>query len=252
MEPVTIERAYIVAGGDIKHRVTIPASDIKVVDGVTYLHLSTVPTYMANLLAVRNGGERSLSHTDIIETICQLRNDKLSGVLAQAHPADGLCVFNPKWQRKITDKAKYELPETIEIGLPPHGDIPGRCMQVLLGHKRSGPLYVRFDTEHIDYLRAVCAYQLQTGSVKRRRSTKKLGDTQGDDQSDGSPPTFDTDVDEHEPKLDEHVSMVEHDGVENHWSQATTVEYDGDDRLQCSHGAAPARTHKISSYFMKK
>jgi hypothetical protein len=245
MEPVTIERAYIVAGGDIKHRVTIPASDIKVVDGVTYLHLSTVPTYMANLLAVRNGGERSLSHTDIIETICQLRNDKLGDVLAQAHPADGLCVFNPKWQRTNTDKAKYELPETIEIGLPPHGDIPGRCMQVLLGHKRSGPLYVRFPSSSMRLSAANWVRQAST-------FTKKLGDTQGDDQSDGSPPTFDTDVDEHEPKLDEHVSMVEHDGVENHWSQATTVEYDGDDRLQCSHGAAPARTHKISSYFMKK
>jgi len=173
MDEITMERAFVISGSAMKNRVVIPAGDTKEADGKVYVHVSKEPNYMSNLLANRIANARVLSHTNVIETLTELRNDKLSAMLAKSMPLEQLDIFKPR-KKKMTSGDKAELPASVQVMMPQQGDIPARPINVLLGSRGlCAPLYVELTAGNIIYLRQVCQWQIQTGSIKRRRFNKK-------------------------------------------------------------------------------
>jgi hypothetical protein len=282
MEPMVVERAFVISGGGMKHRVTVPASDTKDVDGKTYVHLAKSAHYIASLLANRIGSERALARTDVVETITELRNAKLRAMVAKHDPQEQCSIFKPKVNVRISVSVKARLPTSVEVTLPKYGDIPGRPISVLLGNKTTAPLYVALTGESIAHLRKVCQWQIQDGSIKRRRLEKKVPcdiedppedceDAEGDDDyesaHDDSPPT----VDHHHEDFEMIPSLVEQpceqDGVQDD-SASTHDSHVGGDLVEGGDAItpptsidcnvtieatnAPVRTHSIASYFRVK
>ena len=57
-------------------RVVIPAKDLKEQQGMTFMHVSSVSTYMLALCCSAQHGRRPLSKTNIVEQLTALRNAK--------------------------------------------------------------------------------------------------------------------------------------------------------------------------------
>ena len=77
MDPYVIEKSFTIHGGGMLRRVMIPARDLKEQDGMTFIHVSSVPTYMIALCCSGSQhGRRPLSKTNVVEKLTALRDAK--------------------------------------------------------------------------------------------------------------------------------------------------------------------------------
>jgi len=78
MEPYIIEKSFTIHGGGMLRRVVVPARHLKEEDDMTFMHVSSVCTYMIALCCSGpDHGRRPLSKTNIVEQLTALRNAKM-------------------------------------------------------------------------------------------------------------------------------------------------------------------------------
>ncbi len=166
-------------------RVVIPARDLKAQDGMTFMHVSSVSTYMIALCCSAAHGRRPLSKTNVIEQLIDLRNVQ---TIANAPPVqeelrsfkDAGCV---KVRDRLKNKVMDEISEVATILSPTIGDAQGIEMKILGFNVRQGfnancaPLYVELDPENIAYLRNACQWQIEHCDFKRHKAQKKVEDS---------------------------------------------------------------------------
>ena len=194
-DPIEIKHCVQISGGGLGRRVTIPHELLKQDSGVTYIHCSTVPKCIASLFVGRgNGGgveERRFSRTNVFEVITKLRNAKIDEHTQPPEPQETLiiCGGNNKPKRVSADK-KLEALVSIEVDAPAFGEVQGIAMRVMMGWKKSAPLFIELNQRNIAYLRDACQYQLDSGEIKRTRIKKRLtecvsNDNISDESQDG-------------------------------------------------------------------
>ena len=155
MPPFVIEESLAISGGDMQHRVTIPAKHIEKVDDTTFIHVSTVPNYAAVLFAGRRDTKtRVLSKTSVFEQLVSLRNDKVQELIQTKSVAtENLAIFDgtaPKRTRLAAD-TKMGCPDTVTIRTPAIAGAIGIRMKVISSWKKTSPLFIEVDLEHITY-----------------------------------------------------------------------------------------------------
>jgi len=254
MEPYTIEKSFTINGGGMLRRVVIPAKDLKEQEGMTFMHVSSVSTYMLALCCSGpQHGRRPLSKTNIIEQLIELRN-----VHTTAPPVnERLKSFTPKTKRP-KNLLLDEIAAVETILSPTIGDVQGIEMKILGFNPGRGfnakcaPLYVELDPENIAYLRNACQWQIDHENIKRRKTEKKVVESV---DVDTDPDGVNADVDVN-AEVGESVD-VEADVEEVGSTQQTESPPQQEDReRQCDTGLqTPVKAtdkSKITSFFMKK
>jgi len=257
MEPYTIEKSFTINGGGMLRRVVIPAKDLKEQDGMTFMHVSSVSTYMLALCCAGSQQvRRPLSKTNIIEQLIELRN-----VHATAPPVpERLNSFAPKATPRPC-RANVIVDEIAGVGTivsPTIGDVQGIEMKILGFNPGRGfnakcaPLYVELDPENIAYLRNACQWQIDHENIKRRKTEKKVVESV-DVETDPDGVNADVDVN---AEVGESVD-VEADVEEVGSTQQTESPPQQEDReRQCDPGLqTPVKAtekSKITSFFRKK
>jgi len=184
MEPYIIEKSFTIHGGGMLRRVVVPARHLKEEDDMTFMHVSSVCTYMIALCCSGpDHGRRPLSKTNIVEQLTALRNAKMKVDIASigaATASDDLDAFDGLAAKKPSKKARLSAAVAnvgiVTILTPTIGDVQGIDMKVLGGHQKWAPLYVELDPENIAYLRSACQWQLEHEDFKRLRNKKKVVD----------------------------------------------------------------------------
>jgi hypothetical protein len=259
MEPYVIEKSFTIHGGGMLRRVVIPARDLKEQDGMTFMHVSSVSTYMIALCCSAAHGRRPLSKTNVIEQLIDLRNVQ---TIANAPPVhDELRSFknanSVKGRDRVKHKAVDEISAVATILSPTIGDAQGIEMKILGFNARQGfnakcaPLYVELDPENIAYLRNACQWQIEHENIKRRKTEKKVVEpVDVDADSDG----VNADVDVND-EVGESVD-VDADVEEVYSTQQTESQPPEDRDGRCDRElATPVKSSeksKITSFFRKK
>lgn len=225
-------------------RVVVPARHLKEEDDMTFMHVSSVCTYMIALCCSGPGhGRRPLSKTNIVEQLTALRNASAdTKAEAESDEFDSFSgMSRPRKKQKLADAINNM--GVVTILTPTIGDVQGIDMKVLGGHQKCAPLYVELDPENIAYLRSACQWQLEHEDFKRLRNKKKVVDC------------VDVDPDcKHEEIGGEHVNHVDVDGVD---SPAQTESPPPKEHLELQRGprlATPVKskhTNLITNFFKR-
>ena len=167
---------------------TIPLVDISTVEGKTYHAFNKTDSLTSRLLGVsyfvagedgKRTAERTLSRTNILETLMGLRNAALDDY------KQSLLVKDLD-KEALTDAAEAPVPvptkqkrksiqlfdlEPLQIEAPAVGEVAGVTMSAL-GKDAASPLYLEVKAENLQYLRGVVEHQLKKDSIKRLSSRK--------------------------------------------------------------------------------
>lgn len=178
VDPIEIKSCLQVSGGGLGRRVTIPPELLKEDNGSTFIHCSTVPKCIASLFVGRGTGagaeERRFSRTNVFEVITKLRNAKINEHTNSREPQETLNICGSSTKpKRISADQKLEAPVSVEIDAPRFGEVQGISMRVMLGWRKSAPLFVECTPANIAYLRGACQYQLESGGIKRTRAKKR-------------------------------------------------------------------------------
>ena len=171
-----IEATVTVSGADLRNKVTIPASHLSTESGHQFFHVFTYPRWAAVLFGTTSSKtERSLSRTDVIDQITQLRNSKLNDLITEKQPQQALSNFRcTTWSKRLKTEHKMSLPQMVSVRTPDIGEVRGIDVRVLLGWKQTAPLWVELTAESVAYLRQACMWQIMNGEFKRTKIPKKL------------------------------------------------------------------------------
>lgn len=234
MPELTIEKTVTLSGGELKHRITVPAKFLQEDDDRLFMHLSTQPPYMQQLVGRRMGNERVMSRTNVIEQLMKLRNDKISQLLGASPGMVSAHIENKP--KRIKTETKIEIPSTIVIDAPTIGDATSVSMTILMSWKKTAPLFVELDTVAIAYIIKACRWQLSNGAVKRDVATKKIKSTGADDNDAHENIEEETNDDCVEEETDE----IEEEAVETQSSDGADMHGGGgiDDRAPCESASA--------------
>jgi len=157
-------------------RVVIPARDLKEQDGMTFMHVSSVSTYMIALCCSGpQHGRRPLSKTNVVEQLTALRNAKTVTNKRVQEELQAFKTTDAKENRKLQsgpllkrkfDTSRKEI-EVDTIQSPTLGDAHGIEMKILkMPYRKNAPLYVELDPENIAYLRNACQWQIEHGDFR--------------------------------------------------------------------------------------
>ena len=164
-----------ISGGGMHHRVIIPFTHIKTIDGRRFMHLSAVPHFASTLFGcARNNTvaktDRPLSNTDIIQRLTDIRNSKIDNAISEiSTPRGGHRLGKHMPSKRLTTAVRMQIPSAMEIVAPDVGTVAGITMRVMTSHKRS-PLYMELVSDNVKYVLAVCMAQIESGDVKRYRT----------------------------------------------------------------------------------
>jgi hypothetical protein len=189
MEPYIVEKSVTIRGGGMPRRVVIPARDLKEYEGMTFMHVSTVSTYVTALVSSGpQHGRRPLSKTNVIEQLSALRNattvidmpavqDKLQAFGSMSRSAK-----SANWsERKKLNSKQMTTCEVDTIQSPTLGDAHGIEMKILKWpYRKNAPLYIELDAENLAYLRLACQHQIEHCDFKRHKAQKKVEDSVDD------------------------------------------------------------------------
>ena len=249
-----IEKSFTIHGGGMLRRVVIPARDLKEQDGMTFMHVSSVSTYMIALCCSGpQHGRRPLSKTNIVEQLTELRNAK---TIANEPVQEDLqsCSTVGQQRKRKQYNALIMVDKDIWVDTilsPTLGDVQGIEMKILRESAKCAPLYVELDPENIAYLRNACQWQIEHENIKRRKTEKKVVEpVDVDADSDG----VNADVDVND-EVGESVD-VDADVEEVYSTQQTESQPPEDRDGRCDRElATPVKSSeksKITSFFRKK
>ena len=191
IEPMMYTR---VSGGELGRRsVLIPQAHTTDECGKMYLHVTCVPNFAQALFAPNIGGlsnirrkGRPLADTDIVLQLRDLRNATVASVIADQLPKRVELVgatSDPKSKCPKTRRSKAfkqqvaaTLPKFITVRTPTIGGVQGvdMLMRVSRGGEVKAALFIELTSANIKYVRAVCCYQIASGTViKRTRNRVK-------------------------------------------------------------------------------
>jgi len=176
-----------VTGGHLKSCLLIPSKHTRTVDGVLFVHLSSVPNFAQALFNERvkvGSRSRSLQKTDIALQLLKLRNTSFAAyrdalgpkktVVYGEVPANGT---PSRWRMRHSHVAP-SFPAYTMIDAPSIGDVEGRTIKTICPGRRglSAPLFIECTDENIKYVRDVCRYQITHESIKRHQTPKRKRD----------------------------------------------------------------------------
>ena len=121
--------------------------------------------------------KRKLQHTSIIESLVQLRNDRINSLVAESKTKEQKIDLDIDESEKVGRDRKRScqkeawdaaaLPEIVEIDCPAAGDTESIKMKVRVDQPYSPP-YVELTQKSIDYLVAVIKHQVDSGEIHRK------------------------------------------------------------------------------------
>ena len=167
MQPLTVELQPRVSGGILKDPVCLRQT-IQI-DGVVFWKAAKCDAVVSRLLLGRaHQRERPLVKTNILETLQQLRNQRMLAILAADGEAkDDLGLDGPDVP-KIHHSDLSKLPAIIEVDAPSVGDVGGMTVKVLPSMQHQ-PLWLELSESIIVYLQRVCDHQLVHGDILPNR-----------------------------------------------------------------------------------
>ena len=167
MQPLTVELQPRVSGGILKDPVCL--RQIIQIDGVVFWKANKCDAVVTRLLLGRaHQRERPLVKTNILETLSQLRNQRMLAILAGNHEAqDDLGLDGPEVQ-KIAQSDLTKLPAIIEVDAPSIGDVGGMTVKVLTCMQHQ-PLWLELSSSIVVYLQRACDHQLNHGDIMPSR-----------------------------------------------------------------------------------
>jgi len=262
MEPYIVEKSVTIRGGGMPRRVVIPARDLKEYEGMTFMHVSSVSTYVTALVSSGpQHGRRPLSKTNVIEQLSALRNattvidmpavqDKLQAFGSMSRSAK-----SANWsERKKLNSKQMTTCEVDTIQSPTLGDAHGIEMKILKWpYRKNAPLYIELDAENLAYLRLACQHQIEHCDFKRHKAQKKVEDSVDDpdynhvDDADAETEVDAAEVDDAE--VDEKMMKAEVDDSEVDESPPCAQK---DNRELLETPIKSADKSGIRAYFMKR
>jgi len=187
IEPMMYTR---VSGGELGRRsVLIPQAHTTDEGGKMYLHVTCVPNFAQALFAPNIGGMsnirrkgRPLAGTDIVLQLRDLRNATIKSVIENLLPKRvelvGATIAPPEPKSggaqhrrpKAVKQMAANLPKCITVRTPTIGGVQGvdMLMRVSRGGEVKAPLFIELTSANIKYVRAVCCYQIASGTVIKR------------------------------------------------------------------------------------
>ncbi len=211
MSNIVIQKTYTISGDNMS-RVTIPVEHFIEEGDSVYLHASAVPNYMSALLIGRvqdrRGGrvERLLAHTDVIQQLVSLRNEKITELLTKKDDVEQLSLFDDERSTKrIKIDNKVDMPPNVAINAPTIGDVEGIPIKVMMSWRKTAPLYVELTVDVISYMRSACQWQINHANIHRGREEKKHSEKALVD-NEGHEDNAIANGNEHDPESDNEVS----------------------------------------------
>ena len=144
------------------------------VEGSKFIRLKKSDSRVVRLLTGSGvGTSRALAKTNIIESIIDARNEKAEQLMRETMPQQNAAaeelggVQESKYQQaKRAKRLAASLPSVIEVDAPSFEHIEGISLNVLL-QPNDQTLWVEMIEENLDFLRAVCIAQIESGTVKQ-------------------------------------------------------------------------------------
>ena len=181
---LVITPSVTLSGTCMKHRVTLTTTVL--VGETRYFHVSKSDesALLCQVLGITRlvGQERTLSKTDIVEQLIAVRNSKFESWYNSQIPkaAETAELFEgmddePDSLRAVR-KSRFVLatmPLEAVIQAPNVGGVEGIDMKVLMGNEKK-PLFLELSSHVIEYLRAVCLFQIKSCNIKRFRTPKNV------------------------------------------------------------------------------
>ena len=183
-----------VSGGDFARRsVRIPQTHTTDEGGKMYFHATCVPNFAQALFAPNIGEQsnirrkgRPLADTDIVLQMRDLRNAAVASLIAAQLPKRvelvGATIAPPEPKSggaqnrrpKAVKQMAATLPKCITVRTPTIGGVQGvdMLMRVSRGGEVKAPLFIELTSANIKYVRAVCCYQIASGTVIKRTRKK--------------------------------------------------------------------------------
>ena len=131
------------------------------------------------------GKGRKLQFTSIIESLIQIRDDKVMEIVEEFENKDVKIDLGidgpPKRKTRVIDGKRVVarwpqtpevfaiLPSVIDIDAPAVGDVPACTFNVRVAKRAGLPLFVHLKQEAVDYLAAVIKFQIDNGETHRKR-----------------------------------------------------------------------------------
>ena len=160
---------------------------------LTYVKLLKGRSEINRLLGqpLRSNGKdkRKLQYTSIIETLTQLRNDRIKSMVEESKSKEQKIDFDIDQSGRISRRRQFAwekesrqsaaLPKIVEIDGPAIGDTVPIKMKVRVDQPKS-PLFVELTQKSIDYLVSAIKHQIDNGDIHRK--AKRLA-VDGDEKS---------------------------------------------------------------------
>ena len=164
------------------------------VGDVYYLCVNRSLISVRRLLAMQSTAHENTGHaddgivnmgkTDIVDRLCAIRMKTIKLQICGGN-TDKAAKMKKRWYaRKCVQHALGSLPQTISIMAPQIGDIAPVEMKVLPNHK--GPLWVALSDSTLTWLTKAVDFQVSSGTVRSKRSTKLADDDDDNDDIDDS------------------------------------------------------------------
>jgi len=110
----------------------------------------------------------------VIDDLVKMRNEKIEEIARRNVPEQLGCFGNaPQKYRRMPMLARAEIPSRMTMRSPTVGDVEGIDVNMIMSHRKNAPLFIECNHATIAYLRAACKWQLENGSIKRKRNEKK-------------------------------------------------------------------------------
>ena len=166
MEGTSIEFVPTVRGGHLREAVQLKV--LETVEDTTFFKLCKNDHVIQRLLLGKGThSKRMLAHTDVVETIVELRNQKIHDIV-EPPPVDDLGLDEPEAKRLKLKVLPDNVPKIVSIHAPTVGHVSGIDMKVMSGVARQ-PVYVELVASNIDYLAAVAMHQVEQGEIDKRK-----------------------------------------------------------------------------------
>jgi len=210
-----------VTGGHLKSCLLIPSKHTRTINGVLFVHLSSVPNFAQALFNERakvGSHSRSLQKTDIALQLLNLRNTSFAAVRDALKPkrtvvyGEGQPANPSRWVTRHSHVVP-SYPEYTMIDAPSIGDVEGRTIKTICpGHRGlNAPLFIECTDENITYVRDACRYQITHGSIKRHQHPKRKRDIRNHSTSRIEPSWASDTVQELEPHVVQSASGASDD-----------------------------------------
>ena len=167
-----VDKRWVVAGGHVHGTVLLPTSCVSEAGGLTFVKMQKSTNTTSRLLGFKSCGKvRHLARTDIIEQMCDARDEEYPKFCIGYAMND--LGMNDEKPKKL--KPKAAMPSWIGITTPEFPDIESIEMKVKLT-RPSSVLHIEINEANLDYMASVAKYQVEEMDIKRMHPAASIDD----------------------------------------------------------------------------